>query len=296
MKGTDGILIATLGTKAQVVTTALDLLLAQGHPLRDVVVLYPGGADPAEGGPLAPALARLRAEFSVYPAYRFINLILSPLTAHNGPVVDIASQAEAEAAFRCLYRAIWTAKRAEPDRTVHLSIVGGRKVLAVYGMAAAQLLFDDDDCLWYVFADGRFLQEERLHPDPADLATLVPVPVLRWGTVSPILMDLGDIDDPFQAADRQRHMQLQERLAEARSFVLGSLTAAERRVVELLVREGLTDADIGGRLNLSPRTVERHLGDAYRKAAAHWGLTGATRAQLVVLLNLYFTLHLQAMT
>ena len=39
-----------------------------------------------------------------------------------------------------------TAKRADPQRTVHLSIVGGRKVFAVYGMPTAQLRFDDD-CL-----------------------------------------------------------------------------------------------------------------------------------------------------
>jgi DNA-binding CsgD family transcriptional regulator len=61
-------------------------------------------------------------------------------------------------------------------------------------------------------------------------------------------------------------------------------------VVELLVREGLGDADIAGRLSLSPRTVERHLGDAYRVARAHWDLPVVNRAQLVALLHLYYAL------
>lgn len=277
-------LIATLGTKPQVVTTAADLLLAEGHTLSEVVVLHTG----SDAEPMASALARLRAEFAAYPAYRSLSLSLQPVPHLDKPIPDIQSPAEAEAAFRAIYRAVLSAKRAE--RTVHLSIVGGRKVFAVYGMAAAQLLFDDDDCLWYVLAGGKFLAEERLHPEPGDEAKLVRVPVLRWGTISPILTDLSRLDDPFEAAERQRELQLRRQLEDARAFVLGAMTGGERRVVELLVQEGLGNAQIAENLTLSPRTVERHLGEAYRKAAAHWELPAVSRTQLVALLHLYYAL------
>jgi DNA-binding CsgD family transcriptional regulator len=292
MRGSAGILIATLGTKAQVVTTAVDLLLAQGHGLCDVVVLFPAGS-PGDD-PLVPVLEALQQEFVRFPAYHPLNLQLLPLAGPDIHSAETVSTAAAEAAFRGVYRAIWAAKRADPNRPIHLSIVGGRKYLAVYGMAAAQLLFDDDDHAWYVLVGGRFLHEGRLHPQPGDDARLMPIPVLRWSTFAPILTDLREIDDPFEAVDRQRALNLHAQLDEARSFVLGSLTAAERRVVELLVREGLSDADMADRLNLSARTIERHLGDAYRKAAAHWGLANASRAQLVALLNLYFALQVPA--
>jgi CRISPR-associated Csx14 family protein len=284
MRGRAGTLIATLGTKPQVVTTAADLLLRAGHALENVVVIHTASAD----GVLEPALARLRDEFSQHPPYQSLQLHLQPIPGPDGALSDVASPAEAEAVFRALYRAVLAVKRA--GLQVHLSMVGGRKVFAVYSMASAQLLFDDDDCLWYVSVGGRFLQEERLHPEPNDEAKLIHVPVLRWSTISPILTDISQIDDPFEAVERQRQLRLNESLELARVFVVGTLSFAEKPVAELLVREGLSDAEIAQRLSLSPRTVEQHLRSAYRKAAAHWDLPDVNRAQLVRLLSLYFTL------
>lgn len=278
------ILIATLGSKPQVVTTAVDLLLARGQRVREVRVLYLGKPN----GPTAPALESLQAEFHSHPPYQSLSLQLIPIVDSTGPLTDILTESDAHATFRALYRAVLDAKRS--GASVHLSIVGGRKVLAVYGMAAAQLLFDDDDCLWYVLVGGRFFAEERLHPQPGDEAQLVRAPVLRWGTLSPMLTDLREIDDPFEAVERQRARRIQETLEEARAFVLGALTGAERRVVELFVREGLGYKEIAERLDNSPRTVEHHLREAYRKAADHWALPAVAGPQLVALLNLYYRL------
>jgi DNA-binding NarL/FixJ family response regulator len=83
-------------------------------------------------------------------------------------------------------------------------------------------------------------------------------------------------------------LQLEEKVANARSFIRGALTPGEERVVELLVREGLSDAGLGARLNLSSRTVEQHLRAVYAKAANHWDLEQVTRTQLVALLNLFY--------
>jgi CRISPR-associated protein Csx14 len=278
-----GILVATLGHKPQVVTTATDLLLQQGSSLGEVVAIHTAAA-----GELADSVSRLRAEFDSYPPYRSIPLRLQPIAGPAGALADVETAADAAAAFRAVYRVVLEAKRVAPQRTIHLSIVGGRKVFAVYGMAVAQLLFDDEDCLWYVLAGGRFLAEGRLHPGPGDEARLVRVPVLRWGTVSPILTDLSRFDDPFQAADHQREKKIRERMEEARAYVLGSLSGAERPAVELLALEGLTDEQIAERLSLSARTVSHHLASAYAKARAHWGLPEVGRHQLIALLQMFF--------
>ncbi len=285
MRREPGILIATLGTKPQVVTTATDLLLSEGHSFSDVLVLHVGG----EREPLASALNRLREEFAAYPPYHSLTLQLQPLASASGALPDVETQADAEAAFRAIYRAVLNAKRA--GRRVHLSIVGGRKVFAVYGMAAAQLLFDDDDCLWYVLVGGKFFADERLHPGPGDEARLVPVPVLRWSTISPVLTELSQVEDPFEAAERQRALGLRQALDEARAFVLDKLSDAEQPVVKLLVREGLTDEQIAERLSLSPKTVGHHLSSAYAKARARWQLEQVGRHQLAALLKLYFVLE-----
>ncbi len=90
MQGRLSSLIATLGTKPQVVTTAVDLLLAGGHALSEVVVLHTG----SDAEPMASALARLRAEFAARPAYQSHSLSLQSVSHLDKPIPDIESPAE----------------------------------------------------------------------------------------------------------------------------------------------------------------------------------------------------------
>jgi CRISPR-associated protein NE0113 (Cas_NE0113) len=80
MRGLPGILVATVGTKPQVVTTALDLLLRDGCSLGEVVVVHHA----QEGSPVGAGLERLRAEFAASPAYHSIQLRLYPIPGPAG--------------------------------------------------------------------------------------------------------------------------------------------------------------------------------------------------------------------
>jgi CRISPR-associated Csx14 family protein len=274
------VLIATLGSEPQVVTAAYDLLARQGERVGAIWVVH---TSPQASSPVGVALAALQdladTEFHAICG------------AEGGPLADVDSPEAGAAAFRLLYRLVRRAKQA--GRRVHLSIAGGRKTMAVYGMATAQLLFDSEDRLWHLFSAGEFLTSRRPHPQPGDQAHLIPVPVILWSQVSPVWSGLGGVEDPFEAARRVQELQVAQKLAAAREFVLGSLSPAELRAVELLVREGLGDQEIGARLSLSARTVEQHLRSAYSKAAAHWEIETVSRAQLVALLNLYFATKLR---
>jgi CRISPR-associated Csx14 family protein len=285
-KNASAVLIATLGTEAQVVTAALDLLLEQSESIDDVSVVH----TVAPGTDISRAVNRLREAFAIPPYIDQIHLNLVPLIdKEDQPLADIETPQAARVAFRALYKHVLDAKRSQ--KRVHLSIAGGRKSLAVYGMTTAQLLFDEGDRLWHLYSGGDFLESKRLHPEPGDRVHLIDIPVILWGQVSPVLTDLNEIEDPFEAVERVRQLRLGEKLEQARSFVLGSLTAAERRVVDLLVREGLSDIEIAERLVLSPRTVEGQLRSAYRKAADHWALEEVKRAGMIALLNLYYNLE-----
>lgn len=278
-------LIATLGSEAQVVTLTLDMLLSRGEPISRVNVLHTTAPD----GPIALALERLRAEFAANPYPPPFEFLTTELRARHGPLADVDTVEGAEAAFIAIYRAVRVEKLA--GRRVHFSLAGGRKTMSVFGMAAAQMLFDEGDRLWHLFSYGKLLQEKRMHAGPGESASLIEIPVILWSAVSPVLLaDLSEIDDPFAAAERQRNLRLQESLEQARIFVMGSLSPAQRPVVELLVTESLSDAEIGERLSLSKRTVEHHLRDAYMLARDHWGLPVVNRTQLVALLHLYYTL------
>ena len=277
-------LIATLGSEAQVVTCALDLLIRRGEAVQRVVVLHT-----QDGGVVSAAVNRLQEEFDRGGFAPGVGLRFSPLAAQGRALEDIQTPQASEAAFQALYSCIREAKRG--GDVVHLLIAGGRKNLAIHAMVAAQMLFDDRDRLWHLYSAGEFLASKRLHPRPGDDVHLLDIPVLLRNLISPALGELSQVEDARQALERLRQLDLEARLSQARSFVLGSLTHGEARVVERLVRAGGGDAEIAGQLYLSARTVEQHLRAVYQKAANHWELESVNRAQLVALLSLYYSFN-----
>lgn len=280
-------LIATLGTEPQVVTAAVDLLTDHGEQISQVTVVH----TTAPGTPIEAATDRLKDAFSQNPYKDQIPLILEPISDENSHLLqDVDTLRASQVAFRCLYNQVRQAKKA--GNKIHLLIAGGRKTVAVFGMLTAQLLFDEHDRLWHLFSSGDFLQSKRLHPEPGDDVHLIQIPVVQWSTISPILLDFAEIEDPLEALKRQEQLHLDERLEDSRAFVRGALTPAEERVVALLVKAGLKDHEIAERLYLSPRTVEQHLRSAYTKAAAHWNLEDANRTNLIALLNLYYSVQI----
>lgn len=279
--------IATLGAEPQVVSAALDLLINQGVLLSELIVIHTTSSNPL----ISNAINRLKEDFSNSEYSRKLALHMVPLVDDLGhPLSDVETPQAAQSAFKALYQLIRSVKKR--GNVIHLSIAGGRKTLALYAMVAAQLLFDENDRLWYLFSSGDYLASKRLHPSPNDDVSLVPIPVILWSKVSPMAAQLREVDDPFEAIQRIEDLRLQEKLENAREFINGSLTQAEKRVVEILVRDGLSDVEIAERLFLSPRTVEQHLRSAYLKAAAHWGLKNVNRAQLVALLQYFFITRL----
>ncbi len=135
-------LIATLGSEPQVVTAALDLLLQRGEPITRTVVIHTFGP----GTIISAAVERLQGVFNKTYKETGVCLELEAILDERGfPFSDVETHAAAQAAFRTIYKQVHKAK-LRGDR-VHLSIAGGRKTMAVFGMSTAQLLFDENDHL-----------------------------------------------------------------------------------------------------------------------------------------------------
>ncbi|BCX02766.1 MAG: hypothetical protein KatS3mg053_0704 [Candidatus Roseilinea sp.] len=266
------ILVATLSTEPQGVTRVLDALLRRGYDIREVAVIH------TTGEAIRQAIARLDAEFEsgVYPNIRYRRI---PLICQAQPVTDIRSEADAGALLQALYRTLRAARHA--GQTIHLSITSGRKTMAVYAMVAAQLVFRDGDYAWHMLSLDRWSGEEkRMHLEPGERVELVAVPVLRWSDASAAAI-LDATDDPWEAIQRQRRLAQADAARRRREFLEHYLTPAERRVCELLAREGLDNAALARRLSLSEQTVANHLSKIYRKFGEWRGEAGGSRAALI---------------
>jgi CRISPR-associated protein Csx14 len=279
---TEQVLIATLGTEPQVVTLALDLLQAKGYLISEVIVVH------TMGEIVQPALKRLAEEFANLGigVYKPV-----PVEGQEGPIEDIVREADTGALLRTLYRVVLAEKRA--GRLVHLSIAGGRKPMAVYGMVVAQLLFDEDDRVWHLLSEGWQPGEPRvMHVRPGDKVWLVPVPVLRWGSVSPVLTELALREDPWEAIQAQRGMQREEERRRKREFVERWLTPAEKEVVRLACR-GLDNSAIARQLGKAEKTVTNQFTSVYAKLHEWRGFrtdVPVSRAVLVAEFAMYFAL------
>jgi len=281
MQSNNSILIATLGSKPQIITLSLDCLRQSGE-MPDCVAVVHADQQRLE---TQQALQALQADFAIHSPQTPLRSL--ELSYQSTPLQDITQPDEVESAFQALYAEVRSAKLA--DRRVHLQIAGGRRTLSVFGMAAAQMLFDDQDRLWHLASHPELEASGRLHAAVGEWARLIPIPVIAWGRLSPAFDALRRVDDPLAAAQALSRLRLREQWDAARIFVLTRLSPAELSAVELLSREGLGQNEIAARLSLSPRTVEQHLRSAYRKAAEHWDLEDVNQAQLVRLLSLYFS-------
>lgn len=279
-------LIATLGTEPQVVTATLDLLRAQGEPVCSVDIVHTFAPhNPAIHNALTTLQGATQEE-----TYTSIHFSFHPIKAADGQTFeDVENEAASRAAFTLLYRLVRQAKLHQ--RKVHLCIAGGRKVTSIFGMAVAQLLFDDHDCLWHLYSSGDFLTSKRLHPQTGDEVHLLRIPVALWSSVSPILLDLAQVEDPFEAYERQRLSKVRAECQRAKEFIEHHLTANERQAVAFLVREMLSDEEIAQRLCKSKRTVEQQLRSAYRKARDYYQVAEVGRVHLTALLKIYYTLQ-----
>lgn len=251
------ILISTLGSEAQVVSLAWQKVQEEGYTVPEIIVVHTD----AGREPVRSALTRLADFFKPFDESE-IRLRLAAV-GEDQPVSDTVTEEDLEAVFATLYRTVLQSK--VDGKVVHLCIVGGRKIMSAYGVTVAQLLFDDDDRLWYLLSAGEVLAKKRMLALEGDDVKLVPIPVFHWSPIPPVLTELAMIRDPWQALMKQQQLRHRQEYRRKRDFVERILTRAEREVVALLVREGLSNEAIAERLHRSVRTVGNHLSHVYDK-------------------------------
>lgn len=270
------VLIATLGTEAQVVTLSLLELERLGYSVQEVVVLHTASQDPK----IIESLTRLRAAFESDEMLQRYRYRFEELQGRRGPIEDVTTAEESEDTFEDIFRLV---RRYKLDGCrVHLNIAGGRKPMSIYGMVTAQMLFDEDDKLWHLVSNPQLVQSRRLFPQAGDEYQLVPVPVIRAS-------DRPDLLRQFQnAQEAVREQEALRRDMEIELF-LAKLTKTQREVARLLA-QGLPNEAIAAELTNAPSTISTHLTNIYGKWQDVFGPVSrkAIRGAIVAGLNEYF--------
>jgi CRISPR-associated protein Csx14 len=276
----NAVLLATLGGQPQIVTFALDGLLAQGSTIQEVIVVHPAATDQR----LRAALDHLAAEFAGqhyvgHPCrYRTVEL-----AGPAGALDDIPDEDSAEDALNTIHALIRSLKRQRCR--IHACISGGLRIMALLTISAAMLHFDHQDRLWHVYTPP--IQRERadegatMHAAPSAGVRLIEVPLVPWGAYFPALRDLASANAGELRQAQVQHLDRQHR--ERCRQVLERLTRRQREVVRAFA-DGLHPDEVAERLALSLKTVDSHKTRILEECRIAWGLDEHRRLD-------YRTLH-----
>jgi CRISPR-associated protein Csx14 len=258
--------IATLGGQPQVVTLALDALLAHGEAVGEVIVVHLSERNPR----YRAALAALAGEFAG-DRYNGRPCRYRPLavTQGNAPIDDLASESATGAALNTFSRLIQQLKRQ--DRAIHLCLSGGRRLLGMLAMSAVQIYGDHADQIWHLYSSDAVRQRTangaELHLPAGAEVRLVRVPVLPLGQYFPWLRPpdgaapgLEARASSIDAAERARCRQVAEQL-----------TPSQREVLRAIGR-GLTPQEAAAELKVEISTIHAHKTPIFELCRIAWDL------------------------
>ncbi len=257
------VLIATFGTRPEIVPLTLWKLEQLGFNITDVLLLH------TQSEPLKEAIDQLIIWFETEAHLRSYQPHIEPLLGQHGPIVDIRSQVEAEQAFDALFKKVQYYKLQA--YRVHLFVSGGRKLLAAYGMVVAQMLLDEDDRLWYSTPNEQLFDSRRIIPQAGDEFYLINIPVIPAMDSPPLQRKLAQADNAQAALQTEKELRHQERYRQVGKFLNDTLSNAEREIILLMVK-GLGNKEIAQQREVKPNTVDKQLTKIYRKWNEFWEL------------------------
>jgi CRISPR-associated protein Csx14 len=269
------ILVTTMGGQAQVVTFALDWLLAQGEAIHEVIVLHLSPDDPR----VQRALDQLAAEF---PGDRYahtsqpMRFRKTPICDRNSPLCDIRDEAAAEATWQTVYQVI--AELKGQGRALHVCLAGGRRVMGLMAMSAAMLHFDHRDKLWHLYTPDELRQRAFegavMHVRSSEGVRLIQVPLAPWGAYFPGLRQMVGVPAARVIQAQTDWLESDERARCQR--VVARLTERQRAVLQLFAA-GRTPQEVAEAFSLSLKTVDTHKTTILAECRNEWAASPGGR-------------------
>ncbi len=260
------VLVAPLGSQPQVVTFALDLLLAQGVAVDEVVVIH-------LAAPRYRQAYRRLAE--AFPGDRYgervIHLRGVAIMRQEHALDDIRNTADADAVWHTVHELIAALKGR--GLRLHLLLTGGRRLMALMAVSAALLHLEHGDRAWHLYTPDEVVQAAYngvlLHVPAAAGVQLIEVPLAPLGAYFPGLRPLLNTSPAEVIAARTRWLDdVEQGRCQA---VLARLSERQTDVLRAFA-EGLAPAEVADRLSITPKTVDAHKTTILAECRIAWSL------------------------
>ncbi len=247
------VLVATLGGQPQIVTFTLDLLLEAGYPISEVIVLHPATTTQPR---LQRALVCLSAEFTgngYRETGRPIHFHSRALELHGKLIDDIRDDEHADGTLNTIHHLIGDLKRQ--GYRIHLSVSGGRRLMALLAISVAALNFDRHDHIWHIYTPDDLTEQARegriMHAPPGSDLKLIKGPFLALGAY------IYQSGQSFRTVQEEQRMQMDAQERACCDTVVSKLTPSRRRVLQAFAR-GLRPQQVAEKLSITITTVNSH--------------------------------------
>ena len=246
------VLLATLGGQPQIVTFTLDLLLARGFPINEVIVIHPEIIQPR----LQHSVTCLTDEFTGnYYKTQHHPIAFRPhvLEMDGMPIDDIVDDLHADGTLNTIHQLIGDYKWC--DYRIHLSVSGGRRLMALLAISVAFLNFDRHDHIWHLYTPESIkeqVSEGRLmHVLPDAGTRLIQGPFLSLGAYT--------YSQPrsFRTAQEEQRSQMEAQERARCTSVEKETTLAQRKVLHAF-SQGIRPQQVASQLHIEPATVHSH--------------------------------------
>ena len=267
-------LVATLGGQPQIITFTIDLLLEQGEAVDQVIVVYL-----ASGQRYQEAYQRLAGEFIADRyAGRTCHLRGEPVRegVHRAPaslgqaLADVITPGEVEAVRRKIHQLLADLK--DQGYRIHLSLSGGRRVMALIALSAAMQYLTPMDRVWHIYTPPDLTEQAQegaiMHARPDSGPRLVPVPFVPWAAYFPGLAPL--LSSSPQEMREAALTWLNEDERERCRQVWDSLTPRQRDTLRTFAN-GMNRRQAASCLKVSAYTVDDHRDVILQRCREVWG-------------------------
>lgn len=261
------VLVATLGGQPQIITFTLDLLLQVDYPISKVIVVHPKASP---GSRLQNALDKLHREFTddyYRVARRTIHFQSQVLELDGQPIDDITDSTDADGTLNTIHHLISNLKSY--GHHIHLSVSGGRRMMALLAISVATLNFDRYDHIWHINTPQSIkslANEGSIMHAPADAGIrLIEGPFIALGSY------IYSPARSFQIAQQEQRAQMEAQEHARCKQVVEQTTRTQLKVLRALAR-GLHPKEVADELHISPATVNSHCTSLYSYCREVWNI------------------------